>query len=51
MSPKVRLPLVELTEQTKAQLAIIVAQISDENPENIVGKVPVPVDSYRAVAI
>ena len=51
MSPKVRLPLVELTEQTKAQLAIIVAQMSGENPENTVGKVPVPVDSYRAVAI
>ena len=51
MSPRVRLPLVELTEQTKAQLAIIVAQMSGENPENTVGKVPVPVDSYRAVAI
>ena len=51
MSPKVRLPLVGLTEQTKVQLAIILAQMSDENPENNVRKVPVSANNCRAVAI
>ena len=46
MSPKVRLPLVELTQQTKAELAVIMAQICDVNPELIVGRV----HGSRAVA-
>ena len=47
MSPKVRLPLVELTEQTKAELAVVVAQICDANPEHVVTKGPAPAHSYR----
>ena len=47
MSPKVRLPLVELTEQTKAELAVVVAQICDANPEHVVTKKPAPAHSYR----
>ena len=33
MAPRVRLPLVEATEQTKAELAVIIAQMRDEHPE------------------
>jgi len=36
MSPRVRLPLVESTEQTKAELAVIIAQLRDEQPEYVV---------------
>jgi hypothetical protein len=38
MSPKVRLPLVELTRQAKAELVIVVAQISDKHPELVIGR-------------
>jgi 4-hydroxy-tetrahydrodipicolinate synthase len=37
MSPKVRLPLVELSRQAKAELAMVVAQISDKHAESMVG--------------
>jgi 4-hydroxy-tetrahydrodipicolinate synthase len=47
MSPKVRLPLVEPTEQTKAELAVVMARICDENPEQVIGKVPAPTHNYR----
>ena len=50
MSPKVRLPLVELTEQTKAELAAIMAQMCDENENYMVGKVCGPVHNHRAVS-
>jgi len=50
MSPRVRLPLVELTDQTKAELSVIVAQMRDENAEYIVGKACAPLHRYRAVA-
>jgi 4-hydroxy-tetrahydrodipicolinate synthase len=39
MSPNVRLPLVELTEQTKAEVAVVIAQMCDENAEFMIGKV------------
>jgi len=51
MSPKVRLPLVELTEQTKAELAIVMAQMNDANAEYMIGKVRIPMHSYRAIAV
>jgi 4-hydroxy-tetrahydrodipicolinate synthase len=47
MSPKVRLPLVEPTEQTKAELALVMTQICDANPERVIGKAPAPTHSYR----
>jgi 4-hydroxy-tetrahydrodipicolinate synthase len=47
MSPKVRLPLVEPTEQTKAELAVVMARICDVNPEQVIGKVPAPAHNYR----
>jgi 4-hydroxy-tetrahydrodipicolinate synthase len=50
MSPRVRLPLVELTEQTKAELAIVIAQMRDDHPEYIVGNVRASMQwAYRAV--
>jgi len=39
MSPRVRLPLVEPTEATKAKLAVLMAQIRDENAEYMPRKV------------
>ena len=36
MSPKVRLPLVEVTDQTKAEVASVVAQICDRYPDDVV---------------
>ena len=36
MSPKVRLPLVEVTNETKAQVASVVAQICDRYPDDVV---------------
>jgi 4-hydroxy-tetrahydrodipicolinate synthase len=50
MSPRVRLPLVGSTEQTKAELAVIIAQIRDEHPEYVVGNARGSVQrGYRAV--
>ena len=39
MSAKVRLPLVELTDQTKAELAGILAQVYDGYSEYMIGKI------------
>ena len=47
MPPKVRLPLVEPTEQTKAELAVVMTQISDANPERVIGEIPAPTHRYR----
>jgi 4-hydroxy-tetrahydrodipicolinate synthase len=38
MSPKVRLPLVELTDQTKAEIADILAQVCNGYSEYMIGK-------------
>lgn len=38
MSPKVRLPLVELTEGSKTELAAMVARMCDENAEYMIGQ-------------
>jgi 4-hydroxy-tetrahydrodipicolinate synthase len=48
MSPKVRLPLVEPTEQTKAELSVVMAQLCNANPEHVVAKALSPERSYRA---
>jgi len=37
MSPKVRLPLVELTESTKADVAAVMAHIANQYPEYLIG--------------
>jgi 4-hydroxy-tetrahydrodipicolinate synthase len=50
MSPTVRLPLVESTDQTKAELSVIVAQMRDENAEYMIGKACGPTHRHRAVA-
>jgi 4-hydroxy-tetrahydrodipicolinate synthase len=50
MSPKVRLPLVELTEQTKAELSVMVGQMCDGSAEYIIGRACGPVRRHRAVA-
>jgi 4-hydroxy-tetrahydrodipicolinate synthase len=51
MLPKVRLPLVEVTDQTKAELAGILAQVCDGYWEYLIGKIrgSAP-SSRRAVA-
>jgi 4-hydroxy-tetrahydrodipicolinate synthase len=50
MSPKVRLPFVEPTEQTKAELNVVMAQVCDAYPEQVVGNVLAPMCSDRAAA-
>ena len=39
MSAKVRLPLVEVTDQNKAELAGVLAQVHDAYPEYMIGKI------------
>jgi len=38
MAPSVRLPLVELTDQTKSELAQVIAQMREQHPEYLLGK-------------
>ena len=47
MSAKVRLPLVELTHQTKAELAGLLAQVYDGYSEYMIGKICGSVSSRR----
>jgi 4-hydroxy-tetrahydrodipicolinate synthase len=42
MSPKVRLPLVELADQAKAEIAAVVAKMCDENAEDMIGRTSRP---------
>jgi 4-hydroxy-tetrahydrodipicolinate synthase len=42
MSPKVRLPLVELTSQTRAEVAAVMAHICDHYAEHLIGKMCEP---------
>jgi 4-hydroxy-tetrahydrodipicolinate synthase len=51
MSPKVRLPLVELTSQSKAEVAAVMAHICDHYAEHLIGKMCEPEHvGRRAVA-
>jgi 4-hydroxy-tetrahydrodipicolinate synthase len=51
MSPRVRLPLVESTEQTKAELAVIIAQMRDQHREYVIANARGSVQTgYRAAA-
>lgn len=45
MSPKVRLPLVELTNPTKAELTAILAQVCDGYSDSMIGKICGPAHS------
>jgi 4-hydroxy-tetrahydrodipicolinate synthase len=50
MSPRVRLPLVELTDQTKAELAVVIAQMRGDYAEYVAGNVRGSMRrDYRAV--
>ena len=51
MSPKVRLPLVELTSQSKVEVAAVMAHICDHYAEHLIGKMCEPEHvGRRAVA-
>jgi 4-hydroxy-tetrahydrodipicolinate synthase len=51
MSPKVRLPLVELTDQSKADVATVVAQLCENSADDMIGKMcEARHDGRRAVA-
>jgi 4-hydroxy-tetrahydrodipicolinate synthase len=50
MSPKVRLPLVEVTDQTKADVAAVMAQACEDYADYVIGKICRPEhDSRRTV--
>jgi hypothetical protein len=51
MSPKVRLPLVELADQAKAEIGTVMAKVCDENAEDMIGSMCGPGHgNRRAVA-
>ena len=50
MSPKVRLPLVEVTDQTKADVAAVMAQACEDYADYVIGKICRPEhDSRRTI--
>jgi 4-hydroxy-tetrahydrodipicolinate synthase len=50
MSPKVRLPLVELADQTKAEVAAIMSKLCDENEEPLIVRMCRPQNAIRRAA-
>src|SRR6202142_2676550 len=50
MSPKVRLPLVELTSQTKADVAAVMARIGEDYADHLIGKMCEPELNRRRTA-
>ena len=51
LSPKVRLPLVELTDQSKAEIAAVTTQVCENYADYVIGKLCEPErSSRRAVA-
>lgn len=50
MSPKVRLPLVELTEQTRADVAAVMAHLCDGYADYVIGELCEPANSARRAA-
>jgi 4-hydroxy-tetrahydrodipicolinate synthase len=51
MSARVRLPLVELGEEARAELATVIAQLCDDHPEQMVGGIhPIQQEYWRAAA-
>ena len=51
MSPKVRLPLVELNDQFKIEVAITLAELCDVYSESMIGKIGGPVRTGRRVLV
>jgi dihydrodipicolinate synthase/N-acetylneuraminate lyase len=51
MSPRVRLPLVELADKAKAEVAAVMSKLCDENAEYVICKMCTPrLSNRRAVA-
>lgn len=50
MSPRVRLPLVELGAQAKAEIADVLVRLCDEHSESMIGKIGGSVRVRRAMA-
>jgi 4-hydroxy-tetrahydrodipicolinate synthase len=51
MSPRVRLPLVELADKAKAEVAAVMSKLCDQNAEHVIGKMCTPrLSNRRAVA-
>jgi len=52
MSPKLRLPLLEATEQTRAELTTAIAQLCDQHAADMIGKPLGPaLSNLRAIAV
>jgi len=50
MSPRVRLPLVELTDRSRAAVAAVIAQLCDEYAQDMIGKVGGRAPGHRRAA-
>jgi 4-hydroxy-tetrahydrodipicolinate synthase len=50
MSPKVRLPLVEVADQTRSELTTTIAQLYDRHAADMIGKIPA-LTNLQAVAV
>jgi 4-hydroxy-tetrahydrodipicolinate synthase len=48
MSPKVRLPLVELADQSKAELAAVLSKMCNEDASCVIGRMGAPPPANRA---
>jgi 4-hydroxy-tetrahydrodipicolinate synthase len=51
MSPRVRLPLVELSDQRKPEIAAILAELCDTCPEAMVGRIGGPIRACRRAMV
>jgi 4-hydroxy-tetrahydrodipicolinate synthase len=52
ISPKLRLPLVEVTDQTRAEVTTVIAQLCDRHAANMIGKLLRPaLSNLRAVSV
>jgi 4-hydroxy-tetrahydrodipicolinate synthase len=51
MSPKVRLPLVELSDQYKPGIAAMLAELCDTYPEAMIGKIGGPIRTARRAMV
>jgi dihydrodipicolinate synthase/N-acetylneuraminate lyase len=51
MSPRVRLPLVELSDQYKPGIAAILAELCDTCPEAMIGRIGRPILAGRRAMV
>jgi 4-hydroxy-tetrahydrodipicolinate synthase len=51
MSPKVRLPLVELTDYSKADVAAVMAQMCEAYADDVIGKMCGPGQHDRRLVV